>query len=346
MSFIKSITVFVIIVALFACLVVFPFVYVVDKTFLSEKYYTETLDELGVYDNAYDLFITKIDSYSEKKGFKEGLPKDSVEWILGNVKTIMEREYVKDILKHSAAGMVVFLRGDSDKIPRFNLEPKYDELKAITTEQLDAEKVMSLMQMPTESIPLDFLTLFGIIDTEGDFNNTLKTEMINLIFDSNDKIKEPFLIKSPIDAMEFMGMENAQVRIEEFRERIIFFHRSIMVLLMFISFLTAFLILMFIKKLRTPFLIIGYVYTFASLFSIIGGTAIAAGNKGINNILNKRLVTINMQLASIIDIKQVTMPLSKEILSIGLILLGVAIVFFILAIVLNSRLRRRTENAV
>jgi hypothetical protein len=342
MEFIKWIISIIITIALVISLIVFPFIYVADKMFLSEEYYTETLDEIGVYDKAYDMIITKLDATVEKQEFKEGMPKDSVDWIVGNVKAVLTREYIKELMEKATADMVLYLKGDTDEMPTFDLMPKYDELRKLTESQLDLEKVSSLMQIPTEGIPVGFLSLLGIVDKDGNINATLKKEMLDLIFENNKMIKEPFMISSPVEVLEYAGLKDPLKSIEKIREKIIFVHRSVMVLLMFISFLTLFLILIWIKKLKIPFMLNGFAYGAAALISFVSGTAMTNGNEIMLKILNSRINAINDKLASIIDINEIIMPFGKEIISKGMIFAGIAIMFFIL----SSIFKRRYKNKI
>ena len=333
----------VLVILLAACLITFPFIYTIDNIFLSEGFYTETLNEQGVYDSAYDLFAERLDETVSISAEEKGLPPEAADWMSENVFIVFDREYVTGLMEDQAVGMIAYLTGKSDDMPQFDLEPKYDELKQVTQDRLDADTVMMLLDAQPDSLVAVLLNITGIVNDAGEVNPTVKQYAVEVMFDSNPQIETMFQMENPLKVMTFVGMENPEASIQQTRTLATTIHRGAMLVLLAISCLTALILLVGIRKIRIPILVNAWTYTVTALFVIIAGASAAIGTRVYEKLILK-IEIMDSPLAQNLKMDTFVNLFGKGVLSIGLIFIGAGIVFFILE-ALFCRKRRR-ENRI
>ncbi len=326
-------------IVLAACLMMFPFIYALDNIFLSEDFYTETLNDLGTYDAAYDVFALKLNEMAVQTAEEKGVSPEAAEWIAENVLIVFNHDYVAGLMEEQATGMMHYLKGETESIPTFDLEPKYEELKQVTEDRLDADTVMLFLNAEQDGFMAALLKITGIVDDNGEINPQVKEYAVDAVFDSNPQIEAAFQIKNSVEALKMIGMENPEARLDKAKTQATAAHRAAMPMLLAISCLTALILLVGLKKIKVPIAIDAWTYTVTSVSVIVIGSWLAISSRVFEKLAG-RIGFPDLALARQLHIDQMIAMFGKGVLSVGLILLAAGTVFLILSAVCRYKKRR------
>ena len=253
---------------------------------------------------------------------------------------VLSEEYVTDLLKQNMTGTVAYLSGEAEALPTFDLMPKYDELRVVMSDGLTLDRVLKISGLSSNGATEAVLVALGIVDQEGNINSVLKEQAMRATFDTNEALKEPFMMTSVVDVMIYTGNENAIADAENAKRWVTLFHKGILPMLLVLSFLSTLLILMHLGRIKTAFSLNGWAYTLGGAVSAVLGAALIQKNglllQKIQSVMEKNIGAF----ADVFSLDVLKQPMGKEIACKGLILFGIGVVLLLLAGLMKKRQQR------
>ncbi len=338
MKFFKSLLSAVLVILLFVSSLVFAFAFSADRRFLSEDFYTQALDELGIYDKVYDDFMEKPEPLTEWYYLQKGV----AEWYLDGYSSTCTRETMIPVMKDGLLSIRSYIRGDSLDTGLIDLSTADAALKENMVSSLDADTAVLYLNQSLSTKAV-FLKRDVLEAREaGTFSRELQERTVDMFLYEYDRLEEGVLISTPAEAFDYLDYPNAA----EFYEILIrygpVFHRMVIPLLLFVCFLSLMLIIMWLKKIRTGFLLNGWPYMIVSVGVIITGIVLKSSHLYSDRILNLLDTTAtdiirDWNLAPLVPLCGDTVVLT------GLVLFAAAIVFLILARIFRGKKREAAK---
>jgi hypothetical protein len=329
---VKKLIVLILAILLIACLVVFPYIYVVDNTVLKSDFLNETVNKAGIYDSAYDLFAKKgekeVVGFFVDKDLGEGIGN----WIWGNIDQVLDEPFVKDLAKQNVESSIGYVLGESDTLSEFDLTNKYDALKVVTAENLTMDIVLGVI--PEQQAAL--LKFLGILREGGEIHPQIKTLMIDLVFESNKQIKEYFDISTTQELMTVAGIDGFQDTLDGYRAKLedIRRYRDYPFLLGII--LSAIMFVLGLKYLRRSFKNLSITYFIGALITVCSGAIVVSSEKiaakYAMQLVSDFGLAINQQ--AIFDVVKVV---GKQAVTFGLYYLAISACLFVIAQIFKKK---------
>jgi len=321
----KKIIITILSVLLICMLTVIPYVYLVDNVILKSDFVKNTIDELGVYDDVYDIFMEKsedkvIGFFDDNKfGSNTGL------WFWGNVTQVMEEDYVKGFVKQNADASVEYVVDGVDSLSEFDLMPKYEQLKVVTADNLTMDVVMGVL--PNELVVA--LKFLGIANDEGEINSMIKGLIIETVFETNDEVKDVFSIKTTEELMSFVGFNDYKEKLDVARDKLDEVRGYYSLVLPATVILLLLMLALGIKSFWLSLKSMGLAFTFSALIAVVCGLAIK-GSKGAafkyldDLAIGYGLTLNNSPIFDVIDL------ISKEVIKYGMtyLIIGIVLIVF------------------
>ena len=227
----KRILIIILAVVLIGCLAIIPYVYVVENVLMKSDFLKPTIEEVGIYDDVYEMFMEEsekqIVSFFDENKFGSG----TGTWFWGNVDQVMEEDYVKGFVKQNVDASVEYVIDGSEELATFDLMPKYEELKIVTSENLTMDIVFGVLpeellaalkifgftdtEGPGSEELNSILVFLGIVDADGEINEKISDPIIESVFESNDQARQIFTISTTEELMSFVGIEDVKVKPDE-----------------------------------------------------------------------------------------------------------------------------------
>ena len=325
-------------VLIFALVILYPVATAVNDYLLSDTFYSENLETAGTYDAAYDAMMSEVSrQVNEAMAEDENLDQDIADWVIESLGTVLTREYITDLLKQNMTGTATYLSGEAEALPTFDLEPKYEELRQVMADGLTLERVLTISGLSYNGVGEEVLITMGVIDKDGTINSVLANQAMKVVFDTNDALKEPFLMKSVTDVMTYTGNENAAADLVSARKWVTLFHKGILPMLLLLSFLTTILILMHLGRIKTGLALNGWAYTLGGAVSVIVGTALLEESGWLIVKITHFLTESLAGLSGVFSLDVLTDPLGKAIVGKGVIFLAIGVVLLLLAGLIRKR---------
>jgi|GEM_PF-1765281 len=322
----------------FVLVVIYPVATTVNDEFLSNTFYSEDLKAAGTYDAAYDALMMEAKAQIDGAIAEQpNMDQEMADWVYTSLASVLTRDYVVNLLEQNMAGTVDYLTGRATELPTFDLEPKYEELRTEMAAGLTLDTVAKISGLTVDGVAESMLMILGIVKADGTINPVLANQAMKAVFDSNEALKEPFMMKSVVDVMAYTGNENAEKDIDTVKKWVTFFHKGILPLLMVLSFMTTVLFLMHLKRLRTGFKLNGWAYALGGGVIVALGTVLYQAKGGL---YGKLMATLAKPLAGfrdMISIDALIQPFGKALAGKGLIFLGIGVGLLLLSKLFSRR---------
>ncbi|MEX1306995.1 MAG: hypothetical protein AB1Z19_00550 [Eubacteriales bacterium] len=318
-------------VLVLALVILYPIATAVNDHLLTDTFYNENLTSAGTYDAAYDAMMSEVSKQvNDAMADDPNLDQDIANWVVDSLGTVLTREYVTDLLQQNMAGTVKYLTGEAETLPEFDLEPKYDELRGVMADGLTLDRVLTVNGLSGDGVNQDVLIAMGVIDENGTINSVMANVAMKEVFDTNEALKEPFMMKSVVDAMAYTGNENAASDLETAKKWTTLFHKGILPILLFLSFLSTLLILMNLRRIRTGLALNGWAYTLGGAITMIAGTALLVEDGWVVNRVATFVSARMAGLSGAFSLDVLIQPLGKAMASKALIFLAIGVVLLLL----------------